>query len=84
MALTNTSKPTTTLANTDKVAFSELWSTITSTWASETRHWEDLLSNFSNTVVADASLWSARYLPWRATAPWQNTGSGISNIAKPI
>ena len=83
MSLINTSKPTTALTNATKASFAELWSTITSTWASETRYWEDLVSVMNNTAVADSSLWSTRYLPWRATAPWLNTGSGISNTAKP-
>lgn len=39
MTLVNTSKPTTALVNTSKVSFGELWSTITTTWASETRTW---------------------------------------------
>ena len=50
MALTNTSRPTTTLANTSKVSFAELWSTITTTWASETRTWADVVSLIDNVV----------------------------------
>lgn len=48
MALVNTSKPTTSLINTTKVSFAELWSTITSTWASETRTWDMTGSLFTN------------------------------------
>jgi len=48
MALTNVSKPTTTLTNTDKVSFAELWSTITTTYDSETRTWDATGSLFSN------------------------------------
>lgn len=50
MSLTNTSKPTTTLANTSRVSFAELWSTITTTWASETRTWADTVSLIDNTT----------------------------------
>lgn len=50
MALVNVSKPTTSLTNTTKVNFAELWSTITTTWASETRTWDATGSLFSNTA----------------------------------
>lgn len=50
MALTNTSKPTTSVTNTAKVSFAELWSTITTTWASETRTWADMVSLIDNTA----------------------------------
>ncbi len=49
MALVNTSKPTTSLVNTLKVSFAELWSTIMTTWASETRTWADMVSLIDNT-----------------------------------
>ena len=48
MALVNTSKPTTSITNTVRVAFAVLWSTILTTWASETRTWQDLGSIISN------------------------------------
>lgn len=48
MAITNVSKPSTTLTNATKVSFAELWSTITTTWASETRTWDATGSLFSN------------------------------------
>lgn len=48
MAITNQSKPTTSLTNTTKVSFAELWSTITTTWASETRSWVDCISLIDN------------------------------------
>lgn len=46
MALTNASKPTTTLANTAKAISYESWATIVTTWASETRTWDEMLSNW--------------------------------------
>lgn len=48
MALVNTSKPTTVLTNTTKTSGAELWSTITSTWTSETRTWNACISLFTN------------------------------------
>ena len=37
--------------NTDKVSFAELWSTITTTWASETRTWVECASLIANEVI---------------------------------
>lgn len=46
--ITNASKPTTTLSNTTKASGAELWSTITSTWATETRTWNATVSLFTS------------------------------------
>ena len=46
MAIVNVSKPTTTIVNTTRPSGAELWSTITTTWASETRTWIDCISLF--------------------------------------
>ena len=46
MALINTAKPTTTLTNTTKAISYESWNTITTTWASEPRTWDEMLSNW--------------------------------------
>ena len=46
MSLTNQSKPTTTLVNSNRPSGAELWNTITTTWASETRTWADCISLF--------------------------------------
>jgi hypothetical protein len=48
MALTNVAKPTTVIANSDRIDIAETWATITSTWASETRTWEDMASLIDN------------------------------------
>jgi len=56
MALTNVSKPTTTLTNTTKVSFAELWSTITTTYDSETRTWDEFISLFSNSSRQSSSI----------------------------
>ena len=50
MSITNISKPTTTFANITKVSFAELWSTILTTWAAETRTWAQCVSLFSDTA----------------------------------
>lgn len=39
----------TPVTNTSKVSFAELWSTITTTWAAETRTWLDMGSLLNNT-----------------------------------
>ena len=56
MAITNTAKPTTSITNTTKVSFAELWSTITTTWASETRTWADTASLFDNVARVTTSI----------------------------
>ena len=56
MTITNVSKPSTTLANADRVSFAELWSTITTTWASETRTWQDTESIIDNISRTTSSL----------------------------
>ena len=48
MALVNVSKPSTALANADRIASFETWATIPTTWASETRTWLDCVSLFDN------------------------------------
>jgi len=52
----NESKPTTVLANSTKASFAELWSTITTTWASETRTWDATGSLFSNPSKPTTSI----------------------------
>lgn len=48
-AITNIAKPITAFINTAKVSFAELWSTIPTTWATETRTWAQCATLFSNT-----------------------------------
>lgn len=52
----NTDKPTTTLSNQAKPNFAELWSTILTTWASETRTWMDTSSLFDNVSKPTTSI----------------------------
>lgn len=56
MSITNVSKPSTTLTNATKVSFAELWSTIATTWASETRTWADCISLIDNTTKPSTSI----------------------------
>lgn len=46
----NESKPSTSVTNTSKVSFAELWSTIPTTWATETRTWAECISLFTNSA----------------------------------
>lgn len=56
MAITNISKPTTTLTNASKVSGSETWASITTTWASETRTWADTYSLMTNSTKVSSTL----------------------------
>jgi len=48
MSITNISKPTTSLTNTDRIASYETWASVTSTWSSESRTWDDMGSLVDN------------------------------------
>lgn len=52
----NTPKPTGSVNNTARVSDSERWSTITTTWASETRSWLATISLMNNTTRPTASI----------------------------
>ena len=56
MPLVNVAKPTTTYTNATRPSFAELWSTITTTWASETRTWDDCISLIDNTSKPTTTL----------------------------
>lgn len=56
MPITNTTKPSGSITNTAGVSFSELWSTITTTWASETRTWLDTISLLDNISKPTTSI----------------------------
>lgn len=56
MALVNTPKPSApSLTNTVRVNIAELWSTITTSWSSETRSWGAMASLLVNTTKASSS-----------------------------
>lgn len=83
MAITNTSKPTTSYTNSDKVNIGETWDTWLVQWQNETRTWNDMASIISNTATGIAGfLWSIKRFPWTEATPWLTEG-GISNINKP-
>lgn len=48
MPIVNTSKTSSSITNSAKIASFETWATIPSTWASETRTWDDCVSLFDN------------------------------------
>lgn len=52
----NQSKPTTTFANVTRPSEAELWSTITTTWASETRTWIDCISLIDNASKTSGNI----------------------------
>ncbi len=56
MSITNVSKPSTTLTNTDKVSSGETWASITTTWATETRTWVDMASLIDNLSKVSSTI----------------------------
>ncbi len=56
MSLSNISKPTTALVNTDKVSIGETWNSILTTWATETRTWDDMASLIDNISKSSSSI----------------------------
>jgi len=56
MAISNISRPTSSLINTAKVVGYETWSTITTTYASETRTWAATGTIFTNASKQSSSL----------------------------
>ena len=56
MAITNQSKPSTSLTNTTRVASYETWSSNTTTWATETRTWADMASLMDNQAKPSTSI----------------------------
>lgn len=56
MALTNTSKPTTTLANLTKINIGLVWSANLVQWQNETRTWGDTASVIDNLTKVTSSL----------------------------
>lgn len=56
MAITNTSKPSTSITNATKVFSGETWASILTTWASETRTWEAVSQLLANTARQSSSV----------------------------
>lgn len=56
MAITNQSKPTTSITNTAKVSIGETWGSIATTWASETRTWLAVSQLITNSTRISSSI----------------------------
>jgi hypothetical protein len=56
MAITNDSKPTTSLANSSKVSVGETWGSIASTWTTETRTWLEVSQLIDNSSRQTSTL----------------------------
>lgn len=56
MAITNVTKPTTTLTNSVKVVNYETWDSNTTTWNTEVRTWDQMGTKMSNSVKAIPSI----------------------------
>lgn len=52
----NTSKPTTSFANTTRISHEETWNSNTTTWNTETRTWNDMGSKIDNSSRISASI----------------------------
>lgn len=46
--ITNQSKPNSSTGNQSKIGIGEYWDSITTTWATETRTWDDMASIIAN------------------------------------
>ena len=84
MSIINQNKPNTSLTNISRISIGESWSSITTTYASETRTWADMASLIDNISLGITGyLWSIKRFPWTEATPWLSEG-GISNQSKPI
>jgi hypothetical protein len=81
MAITNQSKPTTSLVSPVRMVNYETWDSNTSTWDTETRTWDEMGTIWSN-QSSYQSMWSDVVFPWNLTTPWFNTNN-MSNVSKP-
>jgi hypothetical protein len=79
----NVSKPVSVFANKLRASGAELWSTIETTWLSETRTWDETVSLMQNATFLGLALWSQKNLPWQHAAPWNFPDAGMNNQAKP-
>lgn len=79
----------TPIDNTDKVSFAELWSTITTTWASETRTWAECASLMINTATKNLGSYTfdeigSFSLDQVGGVEFDRQFSPVTNTAKPI
>lgn len=52
----NTTKPTSSVTNTDRINTGEVWNTDLNTWATESRTWDATASLISNTARVSSSM----------------------------
>jgi hypothetical protein len=87
MAITNTSKPTTSVTNTTKSVQYETWDSNTSTWDTETRTWDGMSTIWTNQPSIQfqfLQLESGGYLLIEGLGKLIiASGSNITNISKP-
>jgi len=87
MALTNISKPSTSLTNTTTPVQYETWDSNTSTWNSETRTWNQMgtiWTNETSPLYQFLLVESGGYLLLESLGRMINaSGSNITNVAKP-
>jgi len=77
------------MTNTSKVSFAELWSTITTTWASETRTWLDMSSLIDNISHKNLGSYSVSELASFSTdqigdVSFDRQFSPLTNLDKPL
>lgn len=56
MAISNTTKPSSSMANSSKINIGETWDSILSTWATESRIWDDMASIIDNLTKINSSM----------------------------
>jgi hypothetical protein len=82
MAITNVSKPSTSLVNPDRVATYETWDSNTSTWDTETRTWNEMGTTWTNQLRTISDFFfSPSRTPLNETNPFLI--KLMTNIAKP-
>ena len=73
MSITNTAKPTTTLANAEKTASFVIWDTIDTTWATEFDTWDSMTSTMNNQerdVLVDGNSTDDTGVSWSTYPPY--------------
>jgi hypothetical protein len=79
----NESRPTTSITNPAKVVQYETFDTLTTTFATETRTFDEMGTTWTNqNLGVSGFLWSLRRFPWTELTPWLSEG-GITNQSKP-
>jgi hypothetical protein len=86
MAITNISKPSSSIANQTKINIGESWDSNTSSWDTETRSWNEMASLLENVARVGAEYLATEALDFLMTEDndYLMTGVGlITNQAKP-